>query len=700
MLDRIKSAVEHDDHFAVDDGSGAPFRVAKAALSPAMVERVRRLYCGGTVARMALGGVAAVPDDVAAGTLPDDQGGSTTSGVMAAPDLSGAALDQPLALPAELTTPAAPLAEVGPPAPVETPAPLPAPVEVAPVDVAPAPAAPTPAEVAPAPTLTPATAAPVAAPAAAATPPVVAPAPAVPQPAVSEIPSVTVTPAAIPAALPAAPDVRAMLETAAKGFAPAGAEAADIAAARPLAEARAAREQAADRERLATAELARQAAIEREQDRVAAEKEAADLVRIARQHEEAKRAATVDLNAKAQAYRDTETARVEAGRLWSNMAGWQTALAGFSMLLGGAVSGVTGRSNEAADVIERAIDRDIEEQRRAIAANRSIRLKEYEAAGATLSQASELLRADMLNLQAARARSTAAMQTSRASRDAFNQLAISLEAKRTAAVETALNDMGAAAVSASLARRALSRDQLALKGEQQRQQLAVRADRRADAALALDRERLGLEKQKLAIDAAKAAAAQRAAAIGESAAIAGRLGQALTPEQWARIPEDKERNRYVAVTTDKGEPGYRLAMSDKAAEELRSLDLAVERGLSNAKDLAKYIGPDAPTILPGTKAKAESEALQQKLIMAIKNIEDLGALTQADMGLVRPLIPDPQSWTTTAGQEAAQLKQLTDSFRLLRKLSLKNKLALSADERKAIDDEVRAEVGAQTGGAK
>lgn len=684
MLDKIKSAVEHEDHFAVDDGSGAPFRVAKAALSPAMVDRVRSLYCGGTVQRMAAGGIV--------GDLGSDMpGGSAdepTSGIMTTPDLTGANLEQPLALPADLTAPpAAPAAEI---APVEI-AP-PAPVQAAPVEpaVAPAPEQPPAAvEAAPAPAPVVVPPAPVAAPAAA--------------PTVSEIPSVTVSPVVEPAALPAASDLESMVRKAAQGFVPAGTAPEDLVAARPLAEARVAREQAADRERLAAAELARQAAIEKERDRVQAEKEAADLVRIARQHEEAKRAAKVDLDAKAQSYRDTENARVEAGRLWTNMSGWQTALAGFSMILGGVASGVSGRANAAEEVIERAINRDIEQQRLDIAAKRSIRLKEYEAAGATLSQASELLRADMLNLQAARARATAAMQTSRSSRDAFNQLAMSLDSKRAAAVDAALNDMSAQAVAASLARRSMVRDDVTVQGERQRQLLAAKADRRADAALALDRQRLDLEKQKLAISAAQEMAKQRAAAVGESATLAGRLGQALTPEQWARIPEDKERGRYVAVTTDKGEQAYRLAMSDKAAEEIRSLDLAVERGLSNAKDLGKLIrapGKETPTVLPGTTAKTESEALQQKLIMAIKNIEDLGALTNADMGLVKPLIPDPQAVFTTDEQEAAQLKQLTDSFRLLRKLALKNKLALSAEERTAIENEVRAEASALRGGAQ
>jgi hypothetical protein len=673
MLDKIKSAVEFDDHFAVDDGSGQPFRVAKAALSPAMADRVRRLYCGGEVKRFAAGGFSG------ATPLVDDT----------PPDLTGAPVEPPVGLPVITSAPAPVEAAPGPvvaPPPVTTTAPAPV--------VAETPPAPTPVEVAvpaAAPVETPATPAPAAPAAPVAPVAAVAPAPAstaaLP---VSEIP--TATAAVEPAAMPEAIDVATQLKQAAAKYMPSGATAADVAAVAPLAEARVAREAAAEKERRAAVEIARLAAVERERDRAAAEQEAAELTTIARNHEEAKKTAIADLNTKATAYRDTETLRVDAGNMWSDMGPFNTSLAAFSMLLGGAVSGITGRSNAAADVIEGAINRNIEEQRRDIAAKRSIRLKEYEAAGATLSQASELLRADMLNLQAAKARSIAAQQTLRTTRDAFTMLAATLDAKRTAAVETALNDMGAAAVSASLAKRAVLKDDLQVKGEQQRQRLAANADRRADAALALDRE-------KLRLDQAKIAAAQRAAGLQEQMALAGRLGQELAPEQWARIGDEKEREKYIAVTTDKGTQAYRLAQSAKDAEELRKLNSAVSQGLTDAASLGKFIGKDAPTILPGTEAKANAEALRQKLIMSIKDIQSLGALTSADMGLVEPLIPDPQSWTSTDNQEAAALKQLTDSFRLLRKLAMKNKLVLSAEERNAMENEVRAEVGAPPVGA-
>jgi len=55
-LGKIRGAVERSDHFEVDAGDGAPFKVAKSALSEQMVEKVRRLYCGGKVEKFALGG--------------------------------------------------------------------------------------------------------------------------------------------------------------------------------------------------------------------------------------------------------------------------------------------------------------------------------------------------------------------------------------------------------------------------------------------------------------------------------------------------------------------------------------------------------------------------------------------------------------------------------------------------------------------
>jgi hypothetical protein len=67
------TATEHGDHFMVDRGDGKPFRVAKAALSPALRERVRGM-CRGGVVKMADGGEVpeSSPENPASPPLPYD----------------------------------------------------------------------------------------------------------------------------------------------------------------------------------------------------------------------------------------------------------------------------------------------------------------------------------------------------------------------------------------------------------------------------------------------------------------------------------------------------------------------------------------------------------------------------------------------------------------------------------------------------
>ncbi|MEZ0208559.1 MAG: hypothetical protein ACAH17_00075 [Candidatus Paceibacterota bacterium] len=60
---------------------------------------------------------------------------------------------------------------------------------------------------------------------------------------------------------------------------------------------------------------------------------------------------------------DFTTAKIDKDRLWSNMGTGQKILAGIALMLGGATGGATGKSNMAMDVINKAIDRDIEEQK-------------------------------------------------------------------------------------------------------------------------------------------------------------------------------------------------------------------------------------------------------------------------------------------------------------------------------------------------
>lgn len=644
MLDRIKSAVEYDDHFAVDDGSGRPFRVAKAALSPAMADRVRRMFAGGTVARMAVGGM--VDPALMAGTVLEETPDKTADVaplevVIPPPPVQ---VDQPStpSVVAPVVAPVEPLAEVA--APVVTPVEQPAEVI-----------------------------APVVAPAAA---PVVAPPAPVAEPVAPAAPVVAAAPAMeAPPTLPAPIDVAAQLGAvrqtlpAPVGVAPA--EAAAIqAAVDPAAKARIEREAAEERARRADLELARQTVIRQQQDAAEAERLAADLANVARQHQEAKATAEADYKRRADDYRkDVESSRVEAGRIWSSMNLFQQMLAGISMIAGGAVAGVTGRANQAAEVIETAITRDVEQQRLDIASRQSLRLREYQEAGATLAQASKLVEADQLNLSAAKARATGALQTSRASRDAFDNLAAKLEAKRAAAVETALNDMAAAQTAQVVARNAAQRDALALTGEVQRQRLAAAADVRAEKQLGLAQAQLGLQRQELAEKKAERVAEKMsAAAVGQIGAQA-RTGFLINPSEWAVLPQ-ADRTSFVPVKVG-DKTYYRAANSEQDAKEWKAAAEAKAEVFGALGQITQFLrtrprvdeeGRPIKTVSTFMNPAAQSviESATKAMIAALGKMAKAGALSESEEGRMTAQIPTAQAWFASDATEEAKAKALED----------------------------------------
>ncbi len=644
MLDRIKSAVEYDDHFAVDDGSGRPFRVAKTALSPAMADRVRRMFAGGTVARMAVGGM--VDPALMAGTVLEETPDKTTD---------VAPLDVVIPpLPVQVDQTLAPSVVAPVIAPVEQPAEVIAPVVAPVVEPVVAPPAPVADLVAPA-------------------APVVAAAPAVE------------APPALPESVDVAAQLGAVRQTlpAPVGVAPTEAPAIQ-AAVDPMAKVRIEREAAEERARRAGLELARQAVMRQQQDAVEAERLAADLANVARQHQDAKTTAEADYKRRGDDYRkDVETSRVEAGRIWGSMNLFQQVLAGLSIIAGGAAAGVTGRANAAADVIETAISRDIEQQRFDIAARQSMRLREYQTAGATLAQAAELVKADQLNLSAAKARATGALQTAAASRDEFNALAAKLDAKRAAAVETALNDMAAMQTAQVVARNAAQREALTLAGEAQRQQLAASADRRAAAQLGLAQAQLGLQRQELAEKKAERAAAIAAAAPSAAIAESGLLGYALAPTQWAALKNEKERELYVAIRQDDGSLRYRRANTSDDAKQLKGFLAAKNTAMQLLTDLDRYVPRPggAPVDMSrvsdeGRKNRQAADAVTKQLLVQMKNIFELGALTQADIDLLQPMIPEPTAFTTADKTNAERIDKLREVFANIEEKAVNQRLVI------------------------
>lgn len=63
MNNKIKKATEYDAYFLIEDGSDSPFKVAKSGISQELCDRIRRMYCGGSVKMAAGGAVDEVSDD-------------------------------------------------------------------------------------------------------------------------------------------------------------------------------------------------------------------------------------------------------------------------------------------------------------------------------------------------------------------------------------------------------------------------------------------------------------------------------------------------------------------------------------------------------------------------------------------------------------------------------------------------------------
>ena len=62
-------------------------------------------------------------------------------------------------------------------------------------------------------------------------------------------------------------------------------------------------------------------------------------------------------------FKDIQTDKVNPSKLWDNMSTASKITAGISMILGGAASGITGRPNAALEVMNKAVDNDIEAQK-------------------------------------------------------------------------------------------------------------------------------------------------------------------------------------------------------------------------------------------------------------------------------------------------------------------------------------------------
>jgi hypothetical protein len=559
---------EEADHFLVEGKPGAPFKVAKSGLSAGKVTAWAEMCRGGEVKapKMADGGeVPSLTGDPAtdamiAGRPPLDLGPEP------APALGHVPADLPLAPPAPTGPYTVTDVRTGRPVTIEAPPSAPA---FEPRLGAWPPGAP---ETEPAPVLVAAHTPPVA-PAAAApahtpgglVPGIIKPAPP--------------APAAPGVSLPGAPNVQGEI---------AGGRAQQAAGLQAQADA-AAREGEEQARILA----------ETEQRRAAAQKDYDARLK--------------DLQGKGDAlYQNIIDKKVDPRRLWNDAGTGKKVTASIGMILGGIGSALAGGPNYAVEIIDRAIQRDIEGQKAEIDKNQNLlahNLKQTD----DLRLAHQLTRADLLDSSAAQLQRAAASFAGE---------------KSQAAAAAAIGSLRAEAA-------------------KERQAVAATA-----LQMAAQRELLPLQ-----IDQAKRAAAMQRLQMEAMSGLFSGVGTSIDSRALALLPDDM-RERVVFL------PGGKAAMAPtkEEASKVREAMEAVSEINGAISDMREFRrthsgGTIAPAAM--SAATSQAQALRNKMVRAMG--KGLGVLNQSDYELLFGMIPDPAAFFVTDASVNAKLDVLQQS---------------------------------------
>lgn len=251
--------------------------------------------------------------------------------------------------------------------------------------------------------------------------------------------------------------------------------------------------------------------------------------------------------------------KIDPNRVWSNMSTGNRILAGISVLLGGLGQGLSGsKTNPAWDVLNDAIDRDIDAQK------------------ANLGKTSSLL--------------------------SFNMQKLGNLNAALAATRVNLIDLTQAQINKTAAKL---------------------GSKTAIAQAQISNEMLNQEKTKLM---------QSIAAQQQVQGIMQAPG-GIPKEQVLRLPEEQ---RKTLVMMDNG--NYYQAINEKGADAVSKAQetlVPAENVFNQAKNFMDTEG----RLFPGESAKGKADVLQGQMMLAVKNLENLGILSKDDMDLVNKMIP-------------------------------------------------------------
>lgn len=315
-----------------------------------------------------------------------------------------------------------------------------------------------------------------------------------------------------------------------------------------------------------------------------------------------------------QLFDDVASHKIDPNRLWNSRSGGQKAGAAIAMILGGIGAGLTRGPNYALDVIDGAINRDIDAQKSELGKKQNL-LSFHMQQGHDLDQARQLAMADLKDAAAA-------------------QLA--------AASNRFGGEKAQAAAQANIA--------------QLRQSAAVTRENIAGAGL--DRQLKGMQIQM----AQEQIKQQRDAIEAQKALTAAIQSGQPIPGGLEALPQPiRER----AVQMPNG--SIRLAVNEKSANDVRASQAVASELKAAIDDMRKFREKTHGKILP---AWASSEAelgkgLRDSVITKLNTLAKLGALSDHDAEKLYSQIPDVNSWVsgdTGIKERLASLDTQIDSY--------------------------------------
>ena len=121
-----------------------------------------------------------------------------------------------------------------------------------------------------------------------------------------------------------------------------------------------------------------------------------------------------------------------------------------------------------------------------------------------------------------------------------------------------------------------------------------------------------------------------------------------------------------AANVEGGMPAPAVKLTDTqltTLSKIRTAGLNLEGELTRMDDLVKKHGS---TIMPG-EARAQVDSVRTNIIMQLKNLYELGAITGPDLPLMEKMIADPSSWGAAYGTQERVQAQTNELRRILKR---------------------------------